>query len=39
MPLHNAEEVFPTVANTLGDRVWRIPDGETGPLDYTSAPP
>ncbi|MGB6747637.1 MAG: hypothetical protein WBE51_06445 [Xanthobacteraceae bacterium] len=29
--LHSAEDVFRTVSATLGDRVKRIPDGETGP--------
>ncbi|MGH7354006.1 MAG: class I SAM-dependent methyltransferase [Candidatus Rokuibacteriota bacterium] len=31
MPLASAEVVFRTVAVELGDRVRRIPDGETGP--------
>jgi hypothetical protein len=31
MPMRDAEEVFRAVASTLGDRVQRIPDGETGP--------
>ena len=30
IPLASAAEVFRTVADTLGDRVRRIPDGETG---------
>jgi len=30
IPMTNAEEVFSTVARILGDRVLRIPDGETG---------
>ena len=30
VPLGSAEEVFRTVAEALGDRVRRIPDGETG---------
>ena len=29
--LQSAEDVFRTVSATLGDRVRRIPDGETGP--------
>src|SRR2546428_2535669 len=31
VPLANAEDVFRTVAAQIGDRVRRIPDGETGP--------
>ena len=31
VPLASAEAVFETVATHLGDRVRRIPDGETGP--------
>jgi SAM-dependent methyltransferase len=31
IPLQNAEETFSTVATQLGDRLHRIPDGETGP--------
>jgi ubiquinone/menaquinone biosynthesis C-methylase UbiE len=31
VPLESAEAVFRTVADALGDRVRRIPDGETGP--------
>jgi ubiquinone/menaquinone biosynthesis C-methylase UbiE len=31
MPLRDAEEVFRLVSERLGDRVRRIPDGETGP--------
>ena len=31
VPLANAEEVFRRVADRLGDRLRRIPDGETGP--------
>jgi hypothetical protein len=31
VPLGGAEEVFRTVASVLGDRLRRIPDGETGP--------
>jgi hypothetical protein len=31
VPLASAETVFETVASHLGDRVRRIPDGETGP--------
>jgi methionine synthase II (cobalamin-independent) len=31
IPLGSSEEVFRTVAGHLGDRVDRIPDGETGP--------
>ena len=31
VPLRSAEEVFRRVAGALGDRVRRIPDGETGP--------
>jgi hypothetical protein len=31
VPLGGAEEVFRTVAAVLGDRLRRIPDGETGP--------
>jgi len=30
VPLSNAEEVFSTVAEILGDRATRLPDGETG---------
>jgi hypothetical protein len=30
IPLRSATEVFETVAVTLGDRILRIPDGETG---------
>ena len=30
VPLANAEEVFKTVAPLFGDRLKRIPDGETG---------
>ncbi|MGC1280419.1 MAG: hypothetical protein WA893_19720 [Xanthobacteraceae bacterium] len=29
--LHSAEDVFRTVSAKLGDRIKRIPDGETGP--------
>lgn len=31
VPLGSAEEVFRTVAGTVGDRLRRLPDGETGP--------
>jgi SAM-dependent methyltransferase len=31
VPLGSAEEVFRRAAQTLGDRLHRIPDGETGP--------
>ena len=31
VPLANAEEVFRTLGGELGDRLRRIPDGETGP--------
>ena len=31
VPLASAEEVFEQTAGTLGDRVRRMPDGETGP--------
>src|SRR5213596_1214409 len=31
IPLANAGEVFTTISERLGDRVHRIPDGETGP--------
>ena len=31
LPLRSPEEVFQTVGDGLGDRVRRIPDGETGP--------
>jgi SAM-dependent methyltransferase len=31
VPLGSAEEVFRTVAATVGDRLRRMPDGETGP--------
>lgn len=31
MPLTDAEQVFRSVSETLGSRVRRIPDGETGP--------
>ena len=31
VPLSSPEEVFRTVASPLGDRLRRIPDGETGP--------
>jgi SAM-dependent methyltransferase len=31
IPLANAEEVFREVSDKLGDRLRRIPDGETGP--------
>ncbi len=31
VPLGSAEEVFRTVADTVGDRLRRLPDGETGP--------
>ena len=31
VPLASAETVFQTVAATIGDRLRRIPDGETGP--------
>ncbi|MBO0681797.1 MAG: class I SAM-dependent methyltransferase [Candidatus Dormibacteraeota bacterium] len=31
VPLGSAEEVFRTVVGALGDRLRRIPDGETGP--------
>jgi hypothetical protein len=30
VPLSNAEEVFTTAAEVLGDRLERVPDGETG---------
>lgn len=30
VPLKNSEEVIGAIANTLGERVQRIPDGETG---------
>jgi ubiquinone/menaquinone biosynthesis C-methylase UbiE len=31
VPLGSAEEVFRTVSRELGDRIRRLPDGETGP--------
>jgi hypothetical protein len=31
VPLSSPEEVFRTVAAELGDRLRRVPDGETGP--------
>src|SRR5437762_4819541 len=31
IPVANAEEAFRTVAGSLGDWLWRLPDGETGP--------
>jgi ubiquinone/menaquinone biosynthesis C-methylase UbiE len=31
VPLASAEQVFTTVAEAIGDRLRRIPDGETGP--------
>jgi ubiquinone/menaquinone biosynthesis C-methylase UbiE len=31
VPLGSAEEVFRTVSRQLGDRIRRLPDGETGP--------
>ncbi|MEA2131325.1 MAG: hypothetical protein QOJ85_4216 [Solirubrobacteraceae bacterium] len=31
VPLNSADEVFRTVAATVGDRLRRVPDGETGP--------
>jgi hypothetical protein len=31
VPLASAETVFETVAEQLGDRLRRLPDGETGP--------
>lgn len=31
VPLGSAEEVFTTVSQALGDRLRRLPDGETGP--------
>jgi SAM-dependent methyltransferase len=31
VPLANAEEVFRTLGDELGDRLRRLPDGETGP--------
>src|SRR5215207_3774592 len=31
VPLANAEEVFRTLGGELGDRLRRLPDGETGP--------
>ena len=31
VPLASAEVVFRTVAGEIGDRLRRIPDGETGP--------
>ena len=31
IPLRSTEDVFRTVAGALGDRLRRIPDGETGP--------
>jgi SAM-dependent methyltransferase len=31
VPLGSAEEVFRTVADSVGDRLRRMPDGETGP--------
>jgi hypothetical protein len=31
VPLSNAAEVFATTAEILGNRVSRMPDGETGP--------
>jgi hypothetical protein len=31
VPLHSAEDVFRTLGRDLGDRLRRIPDGETGP--------
>ena len=31
VPLGSVEEVFRTVADTVGDRLRRMPDGETGP--------
>src|SRR5947209_583926 len=30
VPLANSEEVFRTASSILGDRLYRIPDGETG---------
>ncbi len=30
VPLNNAEEVFRAASSTLGDRLRRVPDGETG---------
>jgi hypothetical protein len=30
VPLNNAEEVFRAASATLGDRLRRVPDGETG---------
>jgi len=30
VPLQNAEEVFRTASSVLGNRLPRIPDGETG---------
>ena len=30
IPLASAEDVFRTVSDTLGDRLRRVPDGETG---------
>ena len=30
VPLADAESVFTTLADTVGDRLQRIPDGETG---------
>jgi hypothetical protein len=34
VPLANAEEVFRTVSSILGERLRRIPDGETGERTY-----
>ena len=31
LPLRSSEEVFRTVAGSIGDRLRRMPDGETGP--------
>src|SRR5262245_54669475 len=41
VPLASAEEVFRTLGRDLGDRVRRLPDGETGPraeLDRLAVP-
>src|SRR5229473_6116926 len=31
VPLTNSQDVFRTAAEILGDRIKRVPDGETGP--------
>ena len=38
VPLANAEDVFRRVTRSLGDRLRRIPDGETGPRSASGAP-